>query len=79
MCRHRRTMPYCMQALSAIGLAERNVLRTREYFREHGLTCDCDVWHHPEDLLKEVLDPWFDEDGNFDCNVYYLLEIRPYE
>jgi len=78
-CHHRGTMPYSMQALAAIGLAQRNVLRTREFFREHGFVCDCEVWERPEDLLKEVPDPYFDEEGNFDSNAYYWSEIRPYE
>jgi hypothetical protein len=75
-------MPMTMQALSAIGLAQRNVLRTREFFRSHGLTCDCAVWNNADVLLREPEEerpPWFDEDGNFDSNAYYLCEIRPYE
>jgi hypothetical protein len=78
-CSHRRSMLYSMQALAAIGLAQRNVLRTREFFREHDLMCDCDVWARPEELLKEIPDPYFDEEGNFDSNAYYLSEIKPYE
>jgi len=29
------------------------VLRTREFFRERGLNCDCAVWSNPEVLLSE--------------------------
>lgn len=82
VCSHRATMPKTLQALTAIGLAQRDVLRTRESFRAHGLTCDCAVWQNPEILLMEPEEErpvWLDEDGNFDANAYCWHEIRPHE
>ena len=75
-------MPLTMQALGALGLAQRNVLRTREFFRGRGLDCDCAVWNKPDVLLREPEEErpvWLDEDGNFDADAYYWYEIRPYE
>ncbi len=82
VCGHRQTMPHSMHALSFIGLAQRNVLLTREYFRSHGLNCDCAVWNNPDVLLTEPPEerpPWIDSDGNYDADAFYWHEIRDYD